>query len=144
MRGKKPHENLLRPFTILVLTIQKRANLDFCHKYHLDKSAKQSLSDFTKKLREKRQNAQQQRQAAHAISIFYEIGRFKTNKKISLREKTGVSRTKKEHLKRTGADWKPVYDNLYAEIKIVGMHFTQPTTKCRCRASRVTELLLYI
>lgn len=104
-----------------------RYYLDFCHKYHLDKSAKQSLSDFTKKLREKRQNDQQQKQAAHAISIFYEIGRFKSNKKISSREKISVSPTKKEHLKPTGADWKPVYDNLYAEIKI--RHYSPKTLR---------------
>ena len=101
--------------------------LDFCHKYQLDKSANQSLSDFVKKLREKRQNDQQQKQAAHAISIFYEIGRLKSNKKISSREKIGVSPTKKEHLKPTGADWKPVYDNLYAEIKI--RHYSPKTLR---------------
>ena len=104
-----------------------RYYLDFCHKYHLDKSAKQSLSDFTKKLREKRQSDQQQKQAAHAVSIFYEIGRFRSNKNISLREKIGVSPTRKEHLKPTGADWKPVYDNLYAEIKI--RHYSPKTLR---------------
>ena len=104
-----------------------RYYLDFCHKYQLDKSANQSLSDFVKKLREKRQNDQQQKQAAHAISIFYEIGRLKSNKKISSREKIGVSPTKKEHLKPTGADWKPVYDNLYAEIKI--RHYSPKTLR---------------
>ena len=104
-----------------------RYYLDFCHKYQLDKSANQSLSDFIKKLREKRQNDQQQKQAAHAISIFYEIGRLKSNKKISSKEKIGVSPTKKEHLKPTGADWKPVYDNLYAEIKI--RHYSPKTLR---------------
>ncbi|MFH1769083.1 MAG: phage integrase N-terminal SAM-like domain-containing protein [Parcubacteria group bacterium] len=45
--------------------------LDFCFKYHHDKSKKESLSYFIKKLKDKNQTEQQQKQAFHAVSIFY-------------------------------------------------------------------------
>ena len=79
-----------------------RYYLDFYHKHHLDKAAKQTLSDFINKLRKKRRNDQQKNQTAHSIAIFYKIGRFKSKKEISSREKIGISPIKKEHLKTTG------------------------------------------
>ena len=47
--------------------------LDFCFKYHHDKSKKESLSYFIKKLKDKNQTEQQQKQAFQAVSIFYGI-----------------------------------------------------------------------
>jgi len=50
-----------------------RYYLNFCFKYHHEKSKKESLSHFIKKLKDKNQTEQQQKQAFHAVSIFYGI-----------------------------------------------------------------------
>jgi len=47
-----------------------RYYLDFCLKYHYEISDKESLSYFLKKLEDKNQTEQQQKQAFHAVSIF--------------------------------------------------------------------------
>jgi len=44
-----------------------RYYLDFCQKYNFKQSDKESLSAFIKKLKEKNQTDQQQKQAFHAI-----------------------------------------------------------------------------
>ncbi len=49
-----------------------RYYLDFCQKYRHPDSKKESLSHFLKKLQEKHQTQEQRRQAAHAVSIYYE------------------------------------------------------------------------
>ena len=58
-----------------------RYYLDFCHKYRFEASKRENLSTFLNKLKDKKQNKDQQKQAAHAISIFYEIRRPNSNKK---------------------------------------------------------------
>lgn len=50
-----------------------RYYLDFCHKYNFLQDAKESLSAFVKKLREKKQSEEQRKQAHHAISLYYEM-----------------------------------------------------------------------
>jgi predicted phosphoadenosine phosphosulfate sulfurtransferase len=50
-----------------------RYYLDFCHKYGFSKSNPQSLPNFVRKLKEKRQTDAQQKQANQAIYIFYEL-----------------------------------------------------------------------
>ena len=50
-----------------------RYYLDFCHKYHYDRHALQSLLHFLDKLEEKKQTAVQQQQAHNAISVYYEL-----------------------------------------------------------------------
>ncbi len=49
-----------------------RYYLDFYQKYNFKQSDKESLSYFIKKLKEKNQTDQQQKQVFHAISIYYE------------------------------------------------------------------------
>jgi len=44
--------------------------LDFCQKYNHPISTKESLGEFIKKLREKNQTLEQQRQASDAISLY--------------------------------------------------------------------------
>ena len=56
-----------------VYTKWLRYYLDFCRKYHFPQQQKESLSHFLKKLQEKRQTNAQQKQAAHAISLYYEL-----------------------------------------------------------------------
>ncbi|MDY6986870.1 MAG: integron integrase [Thermodesulfobacteriota bacterium] len=47
--------------------------LDFCKKYQFPATQKESLPAFLDKLRDKRQTKAQQKQAASAIKVFYEI-----------------------------------------------------------------------
>jgi integron integrase len=50
-----------------------RYYLDFCDKYRLKATSSNSPAQFQVKLREKRQTDSQIRQAAHAVSLFYEL-----------------------------------------------------------------------
>ena len=95
-----------------------RYYLDFCHKYDLKQSNKESLSHFINKLREKNQTDQQQKQASHAVSIYYEIGTTNSGENVSFMDKNIMISTEKEGLKSKNVNWKPVYDDLNAEIKI--------------------------
>jgi len=47
--------------------------LDYCGKYHFPSQDPNSLPRFIRKLRDKKQTEQQQRQAAEAIKLFYDI-----------------------------------------------------------------------
>ena len=47
--------------------------LDFCLKYHHEKSKKESLPHFLQKLKDKNQTEEQRKQALHAVSIIYEV-----------------------------------------------------------------------
>ena len=50
-----------------------RYYLDFCHKYGFKESNPQSLPDYIKKLKQKKQTAAQQKQADSAIRFYYEF-----------------------------------------------------------------------
>ena len=50
-----------------------RYYLDFCEKYALEPSGKENVVPFIQKLKTKNQTAQQQKQAYHAVSLFYEL-----------------------------------------------------------------------
>jgi integron integrase len=58
-----------------------RYYLDFCHKYGLSESSPQSLPNFIRKLKEKRQTDAQQKQANKAIHIYYELIRSESSNK---------------------------------------------------------------
>ena len=115
-----------------------RYYLDFCFKYGFNQSNKGSLSYFIKKLKEKNQTEQQQKQAFHAISIYFDIEFADKDKKIPLETKKRILSSKKEGLKSTNADWRPVYSALNAEIKL--RHYSPKTfqsyrrwVKIRCQ-----------
>jgi integron integrase len=59
----------------LVWALRKwlRYYLDYCEKYHLSSRDQNSLPPFIGKLRDKKQTEQQQRQAAQAIKLYYEV-----------------------------------------------------------------------
>ena len=102
--------------------------MDFCEKYHLNDLKKENLVHFIKKLKEKRQTAQQQKQAYHAISLFYELaGPIDPGKVVLFKNKDGKLATKKDGLKLTNANWAPVYDGLISEIKL--RHYSPKTLK---------------
>ena len=50
-----------------------RYYLDFCEKYSLETSGKENVVPFIQKLKTKNHTAQQQKQAYHAVSLFYEL-----------------------------------------------------------------------
>ncbi len=50
-----------------------RYYLDFCQKYGFDESIPQSLPNFIKKLKDKKQTAAQQKQAGSAVHIYYNL-----------------------------------------------------------------------
>jgi integron integrase len=54
-----------------------RYYLDFCQKYHFPHAQKESLPRFLHKLQEKKQTKAQQQQASHAVSLYYELMRFR-------------------------------------------------------------------
>ena len=59
-----------------------RYYFDFCKKYHFPESKQQSLPHFIKKLQEKQQSSNQQKQAAFAISLYYSIARSDTENNL--------------------------------------------------------------
>ena len=75
--------------------------------YGFNQSNKESLSYFIKKLKEKNQTEQQQKQALHAISIYFDIEFANKDKKIPLENKKRVLSSKKGELKTTNAGWRP-------------------------------------
>ena len=50
-----------------------RSHLDFFSKYRRDANNTESGADFQKKLREKGQTEMQQKQAAHAVSLYFDL-----------------------------------------------------------------------
>ena len=82
-----------------------RYYLDFCVKYHYESSSKESLPHFIQKLRHKKQNNQQQRQASDAISLYYEIELSNSKNKIAIRKKYNDSKLKRGHFKLTKDMW---------------------------------------
>ena len=102
-----------------------RYYLDFCFKYHHEKSKKESLSHFINKLQNKNQNERQQKQAFHAVSIFYEIKKADQDKMEALNNKKENISRKNHGLKLISADWRPVYENLESEIKL--RHYSPKT-----------------
>jgi hypothetical protein len=89
-----------------------RYYLDFCLKYHYEILDKESLSYFLKKPEDKNQTEQQQKQAFHAVSIFYEIESIDQDRIKALKNKKENISTKKTASDATNVDWSPVYRNL--------------------------------
>lgn len=50
-----------------------RYYLDFCAKYNHPVATKDSVPNFLKKLQEKNQTAEQRRQAAHSVSLYFQL-----------------------------------------------------------------------
>ena len=100
--------------------------LDFCQKYDFQ-SDKGSLSHFITKLKDKKQTVQQQKQASHAVSIYYEIESTESPKKDTFKDKNGIILRKKEDPKSTHANWIQVYNGLNSEIKT--RHYSPKTLK---------------
>ena len=104
-----------------------RYYLDFCKKYGHGHLSKKSVSSFIKKLRDKKQSTQQQKQATHAVSIFFETERAESTQTKPTRKGTVPTSNKKPIQKTTGADWNSSYNALEAEIKL--RHYSPKTLK---------------
>ncbi len=93
-----------------------RYYLDFCRKYDFTDAKRESLAHFIKKIDEKHQTLEQQKQATDAISLYYglipEIVRSDSNEESRNKEDVG---------------WNSVYLNLSAEIKL--RHYSPKTLK---------------
>jgi integron integrase len=100
-----------------------RYYLDFCNKYQFSPANKQSLSRFTSKLAEKRQTQEQQRQAAHAVSLYYQLN---ASSSAPLNHYQFVPLETAESKERNGG-WKAALDDLSAEIKT--RHYSPKTLK---------------
>ncbi len=85
-----------------------RYYLDFCEKYRFNQLNKESIVYFVKKLKDKKQTDQQQKQAIHSISLYYELesNNFGKNGVFKIKSKK-ISR-KNEGLELTNANWAPV------------------------------------
>ncbi|MEW6608768.1 MAG: hypothetical protein AB1414_15205 [bacterium] len=125
-----------------------RYYLDFCHKYGFSHSNKESLTQFIKKLQEKHQTQTQQKQAAHAVSLYYEILQVgvnaangsnitsapKTNLRSETIKKSPPSfivqvhkESQSEEKDSVIAQWKNTYADMSAEIKM--KHYSPKTLK---------------
>jgi integron integrase len=105
-----------------------RYYLDFCEKYRLDQFKKENAIHFIKKLKSKKQTDQQQKQAYHAVSLFYELeGPIGSERLEPLENKDEKLARKKDNLKLMNANWVPVYDGLVSEIKL--RHYSPRTLK---------------
>ena len=95
-----------------------RYYLDFCQKYGFRQSDTKSLPHFIKKLKEKKQTDQQQKQAVDAISIYYGEETIRENKNVVSKTNNKIISSKKDNLKPTNANWVPAYNDLNAEIAL--------------------------
>ncbi len=104
--------------------------LDFCQKYNFQSIQPESLQNFLRKLGEKNQTREQQKQASHAISLYFAIAPTGTESDRETREggHKGVAfSTEKEKYSDESQKWQSAFDNLSAEIKI--RHYSPKTLK---------------
>jgi hypothetical protein len=89
-----------------------RHSLGFSLKYRYKILKEENLSYFLKKLEDKNQTEQQQKQAFHAVSILHEIENIDQDRIRPLKNKRENFSTKKTVVDATHVDWSPVYRNL--------------------------------
>jgi len=78
-----------------------RYYLDFCFKYNYNQLKKETLDLFIEKLKEKKQNEQQLKQAFNTISLYYELDLFNSGKDNLFKDKNQNLSIKKDGLKRS-------------------------------------------
>ena len=133
-----------------------RYYLDFCHNYGFSEPNPQSLPNFIRKLKEKRQTEAQQKQANDAIHIYYELIRSKPINNTSelpkhppkpegvseaqnayraapLQSKLQIDTSKRDSAQNKAAEtgikknWQTAYRQLSNEIKV--RHYSPKTLK---------------
>jgi hypothetical protein len=104
-----------------------RYYFDFCIKYGHSDIKRESIKLFIEKLKEKRQNDQQLKQAFHAVSLYHELSLVNDKKDGLFKDKKQDLATKKQELKTSGANWTPAYNSLKAEISL--RHYSPKTLR---------------
>jgi hypothetical protein len=106
-----------------------RFYLDFCNKYNHVSANRGSLAHFIKKLHEKNQTSRQQKQASHAISLYYALETdgliHEKVKKVTISPKHAVKSSVDLTLERSA--WEQIYADLDATIKM--RHYSPKTYK---------------
>ncbi|MEW6710962.1 MAG: integron integrase [Candidatus Riflebacteria bacterium] len=95
-----------------------RFYLDFCDKYYLTNTDSESLPQFIKKLNEKGQSSDKQKQAFQSVKVYLDII-SKEPRKTSLaqvEEATPETRDYKKEQQRSG--WSPIFLNLSNSIRL--------------------------
>ena len=103
-----------------------RYYLDYCEKYCLEPLSEENVVPFIQKLKTKNQTVQQQKEAYHAVSLFYELP-VHSEKQKALENINGKISRKKDSAVLTNTNWVPVYDGLVSEIKL--RHYSTKTLK---------------
>ena len=107
-----------------------RYYLDFFQKYNFQSVQPENLRNFLRKLDEKRQTQEQQKQAFHAISLYYKIAPTNTVPAQKIKQvgfqKNQIASGKTESLDKS-QKWKSALANLSSEIKI--RHYSPKTLK---------------
>ena len=106
-----------------------RFYLDFCQKYGQDTKRPDSLPGFIKKLREKKQSTDFQKQAYHSVLLYFEMLGVRPDWLDSpsqeVREKTTFyARKTCDEFANT---WKPAYERMSNEVKV--RHYSPKTYK---------------
>jgi len=107
-----------------------RYYLDYCQKYNFQGIQPESLRNFLEKMGEKRQTREQQKQASHAISLYFAIALARTvpDSKTRTGGYKGVPiSTEKTTYSDESQKWISALDNLSAEIKV--RHYSPKTLK---------------
>ena len=91
-----------------------------------------------KKLKDKKQTDQQQKQAIHSIALYYELESNNFGKNGLSKDKSKKISTKKEGLELTNANWVPVYSDLTAEgnyhpkrVEVMNCYLTAKTLRAQ-------------
>lgn len=107
-----------------------RYYLDFCQKYNFQGIQPEDLQNFLRKLGEKGQTREQQKQASQAISLYYTIASTGTVLEQKINSGDYPSRqvvSEKTISSDESQKWKSALDNLSAEIKV--RHYSPKTLK---------------
>ena len=133
-----------------------RYYLDFCHKYHFEQGTDTSLSAFLKKLDDKNQPMQLQKQAEQTVQLYFSFAKSSKKQRefkekdntspstkispnicsenhqeyksvVPVSRQSGDSPGKKKTAKKKGADWTGVFAELTNSIRV--RHYSQATLK---------------
>jgi len=91
---------------------------DFCHKYHHDSFHSDSSPLFLRKLQDKHQSEPQQKQAHHAVSLFYEMQTAPVRRPINIEPTSGVSVATNDPIKSTSSQ--PLLDKSQHKVNVSG------------------------
>lgn len=124
-----------------------RYYLDFCGKYQLPDSKSERVRLFIEKLQQKKQTPDQQKQAAHAVSLYFEVQQHLDNEsqsalgRVRLHSGQSLPTSEAEYAEKSvSPEWDTVIANLAAEIKT--RHYSKKTLKAYAIWSRQFQKFL--